>query len=65
MNDIKGKNIVWYENAVYYIVNFFTFGALWISKIVIKKAFIEAVGRMDFNIFIDTGKKEIKVTKTN
>lgn len=66
MNEgIKGRGIPWYENAAYYIGNFFTFGALWITKIVIKKAFIEAVGRMDFNIFIDTKDKTIKVTKSN
>lgn len=64
-NNLKGRELPWYELAVYWIANLFSFGALWIAKIIVKKAFIEAVGKMEFNIYIDTPRRTVKVEKSN
>lgn len=60
-----GIGLSFIEKVFYYVINILTFGTLWISKIVIKKAIIEAIGSINFNIFIDNSKKEIKVKSPN
>jgi len=56
-----GTGIKWYENLVYYIINLSSFFILWIAKIVIKKAIIEAIGKINFTIIVDNKGKTVGV----
>jgi hypothetical protein len=61
MNNKMGTGIKWYENLVYYIINLSSFFILWIAKIVIKKAIIEAIGKINFTIIVDNKGKTVGV----
>lgn len=59
------KGVTFVENIVYWGFNLITFGILYISKIVIKKAIQETIRDLNFNIFIDTKNKDYVVKHVN
>lgn len=56
------KGVTFVENLVYWLGNLFSFGALYIAKIIIKKAIQETVNDLNLNIFIDTKERSFRVT---
>jgi hypothetical protein len=59
----KEEKLTPIELLVYYLGNIVSLGALWVAKIVIKKAIFEGFGDINFNIFIDTKKKKVNIIK--